>query len=136
MIRNKLEVGTLIKSLNELEKLKLLLFDKHQYYLFEHIPRPFLIDYNVVKEAEDKEEQLDEENGEKKVRNKKIMGKKKMKIVDRKRILMSNNIFWNKEVNEDSGNEKFYRALDVIKSKGDAMNIIDKRLINIIESIY
>jgi hypothetical protein len=48
MIRSKLEIGALMKSLNELEKLKLLLFDTNQYYLFEHIPKPFLFDSKMM----------------------------------------------------------------------------------------
>ena len=49
MIMSKMEISTVIQSLNELEKLKLLLFDEDQYYLFEHIPKPFLIDPNGIK---------------------------------------------------------------------------------------
>jgi hypothetical protein len=44
MIREKMEMSCLIRSLNELEKLKLLLFDDNQLFLFEHIPRPWLVD--------------------------------------------------------------------------------------------
>ena len=49
MIMSKMEISTVIQSQNELEKLKLLLFDEDQYYLFEHIPKPFLIDPNGIK---------------------------------------------------------------------------------------
>lgn len=43
MIRQKTDVRNVINALNELEKLKLLLFDDDQYILFEHIPKPFLM---------------------------------------------------------------------------------------------
>jgi hypothetical protein len=49
MIHSKLEIRYLIHSLNELEKLKRLLFDDDQYYLFEHIPKPYLIDGEMAK---------------------------------------------------------------------------------------
>ncbi len=39
----KMELDTIIRSLNELEKLKLLLFDDNQLFLFEHVPKPFLM---------------------------------------------------------------------------------------------
>jgi hypothetical protein len=44
MIREQMEMSKIIKSLNELDKLKLLLFDKHQFEIFEQIPKPYLID--------------------------------------------------------------------------------------------
>ena len=43
-------MNSVIQSLNELEKLKLLLFDQDQYFIFEHIPKPFLIDPNGMPE--------------------------------------------------------------------------------------
>ena len=48
---SKMEISTVIQSLNELEKLKLLLFDEDQYYLFEHIPKPFLMDPNGINQG-------------------------------------------------------------------------------------
>jgi hypothetical protein len=45
-----MEMNSVIQSLNELEKLKLLLFDQDQYFIFEHIPKPFLIDPNGMPE--------------------------------------------------------------------------------------
>ena len=55
MIRNKLEIGNLIRSLNELEKFKSLLFDQNQYYLFQNIQKPFLIAFDVMNEEEEEE---------------------------------------------------------------------------------
>lgn len=47
MILDKMDIKTLIRTINELEKLKLLLFDDNQLVLFEHIPRPFLVNPNL-----------------------------------------------------------------------------------------
>jgi hypothetical protein len=58
MIHNKLEIRYVIHSLNELEKLKLLLFDENQYFLFEHIPKPYLINGEMVKKIDDQEEKV------------------------------------------------------------------------------
>jgi hypothetical protein len=44
MIQKKLDMKFLIKSLLEIEKLKLLLFDNDQNALFEHIPKPLLLE--------------------------------------------------------------------------------------------
>ena len=49
MIQKKVDIRTIIDALNELEKLKLLLFDQDQYFLFEHIPKPFLMNAEAVK---------------------------------------------------------------------------------------
>ena len=56
MIRSKLEVGSIITGMNELEKLKSLLFDQNQYYLFQNIQKPFLIGFDVSLDAEEDEE--------------------------------------------------------------------------------
>lgn len=56
-----MEMSTVIQSLNELEKLKLLLFDEDQYYIFEHIPKPFLIDPNAMKDGVNEEDDDSEE---------------------------------------------------------------------------
>lgn len=77
MIRNKMEMSTVIKSLNELEKLKLLLFDKYQYYIFDHIPKPFLIDANAIKDEDEDDEEIIGDDG--------------------KRIIFSDTAFWKKK---------------------------------------
>lgn len=99
MIRNKMEMSCLIRSLNELQKLKLLLFDDKQLCLFEHIPKPFLIDKKLFKSD------------------------KRMK--DCSGLISSNKDFWNKTSNEDV--DVFIKALDSIRDK-EKMNIIDERL--------
>ena len=56
MIHNKLEIRQVIHSLNEIEKLKLLLFDEDQYKIFEHIPKPYLIDGMIARDLEQRED--------------------------------------------------------------------------------
>ena len=135
-------MATLIRSLNELEKLKLLLFDDNQLYLFEHIPKPFLIDPKLTaddeegSEFEDSEEETDEEKGRKKKEEEKKI--KNMKDKPQKRsgpkrkthdiLLSSNKGFWNKEsLTGEETLDKFNQSIDFIRNK-DQMNIIDERL--------
>ena len=54
MIDEKLEIRYVIHSLNELEKLKMLLFDEDQHCVFERIPKPFLIDGVIAESLDDK----------------------------------------------------------------------------------
>jgi hypothetical protein len=61
-----MEISTVIKSLNELEKLKILLFDKNQLEIFERIPKPFLIDALADGAPEPEEEKESSENNIKK----------------------------------------------------------------------
>lgn len=62
MINRKLDVINVIEVMNELEKLKIILFDKNQYYIFEHIPKPILFDKKLIelnnKDIEDLEQKL------------------------------------------------------------------------------
>ena len=101
MIQSKLEIRYVIHCLNELEKLKLLLFDEDQYYLFEHIPKPYLIDGAVAKKVDNYEQgstpranlnSLDGRNqgGSPKTASRKTLMKSKK---SKSEILMSNNTF-------------------------------------------
>lgn len=85
--------------MNELQKLKLLLFDDNQLCLFEHIPKPFLIDNYLFK--------------------------KDGNFLDASTLMSSNKDFWNKQSTEDV--DEFIAALDCIRDK-EKMNIIDERL--------
>jgi len=157
MIRNKMEMATLIRSLNELEKLKLLLFDDNQLYLFEHIPKPFLIDPKLTKDeendnnseselSEEEHPKNDEEIGanfmkkleqnsmkKKEEEEEKIKNMKKKKRPKKKRkthdiLLSSNKGFWNKEImTGEDALDKFNKSIDSIREK-EQMNIIDERL--------
>ena len=110
MIRQKMDLAKLINSLNELEKLKLLLFDEDQYYLFEHIPKPYLVDTTVA------------------------MGKKN--LIGNYKVFLTGNKFWHKSnyTTEDSLNH-FCKALYNIKQKEKQgeLNVIDKRLLEILK---
>jgi hypothetical protein len=55
MIDSKLDLVNIIEAINELEKLKMLLFDLNQYSIFEHMPKPLLFDKKII-EIEDKDE--------------------------------------------------------------------------------
>lgn len=90
MIRSKMEMPNLIRSLNELQKLKLLLFDEEQLLLFEHIPKPLLIDPNLLQdEAYD---DSDEEEEEESKLGQKVSSKEKKK---KSELLLSNDRgFW------------------------------------------
>ena len=111
MIQQKIDIRTLISSHLELEKLKLLLFDEDQYSLFEHIPKPILFEKGMYYGVRDKTQSADE-----------------------KKFLMTHNSgFWNKNTNNrDESDKNFSEALERIKTKKNR-NVIDERLINIIE---
>lgn len=105
-----MEMSTVIKSLNELEKLKVLLFDEYQYYIFEHIPKPFIIDENALKDDEDDEEVA--EQG--------------------KNIIFSDNIFWKKNEDLEKRLKKLSTALNEIKKRnqGEEKSLIDQKLLD------
>jgi hypothetical protein len=108
MIQEKLNIKYLINNLIEFEKLKLLLFDETQNYLFEHIPSPILSDREVLGLWDKKDEQ---EAGE--------------------ALLTCNDQFWQKR-SEKEKDEDFLFALETIRNKGDDANIIDRRLVEIL----
>jgi len=118
MIRRKLDMRNIITSLNEVEKLKMLLFDEDQYYLFEHIPKPVLYDRSIV------EPEIWENNDPKKIR------------VEKERldcILTNNTKFWSRKEEKDKERD-FAQALKNIRQK-DSLTLIDHRLIQIIDRI-
>lgn len=104
-------MSTVIKSLNELEKLKVLLFDEYQYYIFEHIPKPFIIDENALKDEEDQEEEVQEQG---------------------KNIIFSDSIFWKKNENLETKLKKLSTALNEIKKRneGEEKSLIDQKLLD------
>lgn len=116
MIQTKMEMKAVIQSLNELEKLKLLLFDEDQYYIFEHIPKPFLIDPNAAarNSHEDQEEQIE----------------RRETLKHKQEIIMSKNEFWEKNNSVEEKIKNFTKALNNIKNKED-LNVIDRRLLAI-----
>jgi hypothetical protein len=48
MINRKLDLINIIETMNELEKLKNLLFDENQHYIFELIPKPVMFDKKII----------------------------------------------------------------------------------------
>ena len=110
MIQQKIDIRYVIKSLNELEKLKLLLFDKDQYSLFEHIPKPILFEKGMLFGVGDKSNGNDEE----------------------KFLLTNGSGFWNKDIGSKNVDKNFGDALRRIRKKENP-NVIDQRLIAIIE---
>ena len=141
MIEHKLEIKYVIKSLNELEKLKMLLFDDDQHYVFEHIPKPYLIDGKIAKTLEEN----NDDNNIKSAKRKKISSSSSKKLFrfnsndarklkekqTKKDILISNKRFWKNNVDNSTKMKHFSQALDNIKNKKN-WNIIDERLLSLI----
>ena len=115
----------LIRSLNELEKLKLLLFDEEQLFLFEHIPKPLLIDPDAVLDGDDDESELEEDGFNQQAKGASDSKKKKSEL-----LLSNDRGFWQKTKNLDQIQQNFEDALDKIQKKGKDMNMIDERLFN------
>lgn len=138
MINQKLDIKSYINAMNELEKLKLLLFDETQYFLFEHIPKPVLIDEDLIKpqEESDSEDEVDEEVGETERGLKKKKPKKSKSRVSS--ILACNAQFWARRTTEQR-QENFKKALESVRKRdgeGDGrQNIIDQRLLEILDHI-
>ena len=122
MINQKLDIGHIVHSLNELEKLKLLLFDENQYSLFQHIPKPILFDETLLK--------LKEQN---KLTSKMSLHRKENKSKRASNVLTCNAQFW-KRLSSDEKEKNFKEALKRIKEKEDP-DIIDQRLIHILKGI-
>lgn len=143
MIHSKLEIRYLIHSLNELEKLKRLLFDDDQFYLFEHIPKPYLIDSEEAKifdsKIDSKKHQSLSEASVLTPTNQNILKSKTIQQKADKRqnnrnkaqTLLSNNSFWTKQSTDGSKIQELSKALDNIKKK-KVLNVIDRRLLSVI----
>lgn len=112
MIQEKLDIRNLIKSLNELEKLKLLLFDRDQYCLFEHIPKPILFDKRTFYGL-DKSSPKEPNDSE-------------------KFLMTHGSTFWEKK-NDATGIEKGFNDALVRLRKKKEPNVIDQRLIEIMD---
>ena len=131
MIINKLDLAKLIKSLDEFEKLKMLLFDQNQYTLFEKIPKTFLVDAksNLTRRENKKDPVGDEEAGK---GSRRSGSGRRYPYSD---IFMSRTSFWGKKDEDDvSSNEDFYRALRRIKVKQreKRLNLLDIKLLKLL----
>lgn len=112
MINRKIDVANIINSLNELEKLKYLLFDEDQFYIFEHIPKPYLINSKVIR--------------------KENLKKKEVKFMKKSEVLVSGNEFWRKGKEDERMKAKnFAKALRNLRKK-EELNTIDKRLLEMV----
>lgn len=118
MILDKMDIKTLIRTINELEKLKLLLFDDNQLVLFEHIPRPFLVNPNLNINLRMMQEEQDDGRADHHGREAEVG----------KACSLSKDQFWHKPKTSDINFEDYMRALDSVRAKGKNMNIIDERL--------
>ena len=91
----------------ELEKLKQLFFDKEQYFIFEHLPKPIIFDKHIYKIKEE----------------------------DRfsKQTLVSHmENFWRKKVKDNRNQTLYEQALKKVMKK-DCMDVIDDRLLSMLE---
>ena len=152
LINQKLDIKSYINALNELEKLKVLLFDETQNCLFEHIPKPVLVDKQLMfksdeksQQARDEEEGKDEELGETErslntledvdFEEGENTGKKKKKVVDT--IMAFDAQFWARKT-KDQKAKNFRKALEHVREReidGDGqLNIIDQRLLQVLDN--
>lgn len=146
MINRKLDVINVIEVMNELEKLKIILFDKNQYYIFEHIPKPILFDKKLIelnnKDINELENKLT--NTEiRKFRNQGIlrdetgdaqnlsMTPQHGRLLDtKKEVLTCHARFWQKKTDIEK-EYNFRQALEKIKYKENP-DYIDQRLIDLL----
>ena len=112
MIHHRLGIKNYIKFMNELEKLKRLLFDENQYYLFEHIPKPILSDTAILGINDQNDKDSEFVNG----------------------LLTCNAQLWHKKTDSERV-KNFKVALKNIKEKKDP-NIIDQKLIQILDNLH
>lgn len=116
-----MDIKTLIRTINELEKLKLLLFDDSQLVLFEHIPRPFLVNPNLNINLKKLQEQ---QGGD----QKSSLGTDTERRDEAKSCSLSKDKFWHKIKTSEINFRDYMVALESIRAKGKNMNIIDERL--------
>lgn len=108
MIVEKIDVANIIYRLNELEKLKLLLFDEDQLHIFEHIPKPYLVNKKAMKQE----------------------GKQDLEGIGG--ILVRGSELWNeKHVNEEERIQNFAKSLENLRNK-ETLNAIDKKLLELV----
>ena len=129
MIKEKLDITNLIEKINEIEKLKLLLFDSDQLSIFEKIPKPYLLDRKMMKNIE---KQIDQCNlpGDSPGRN--TIKEQAKEVAMQRDILVTNNAFWKKKQSDDKKIQNFVSACKNLRHKQN-LNIIDKRLIELME---
>lgn len=114
MIQNKLDMDTLLTAFNDLEKLKLLLFDEDQYHVFDHIQKPFIIDESLATTRNNKPKIEDSNNED-----------------QDDGIIVTNKNYWNENVDFDKKLKRFSESFSNIQSKIQK-NPIDLKLIELL----
>lgn len=159
-IMEKMDINYIVNKLLEQEKLKQCLFDEDQQFLFEYIPKPFLMGKSVIENEDDKKEVAEEKkafqdmlksvdkntelsnlksrkdkkkqiNIQKKEISKEIKKKKKL---DDEAIMSHFSSFWDrkKQVSTKEDSEKFLGVINRLHKK-DNITVIDKRQLQIME---
>ena len=105
MIQSKLDVRNYLYSMMETEKLKLLLFDKNQYFIFQHLPKPIMFDKLIYKKDRRKRSQ------------------KTFKLTHMEH-------FWNLSMHRRSGSINSVNLRKIKEKK--ALDLIDERLIDML----
>lgn len=128
MIEDKTDIRSVVDALDELEKLKLLLFDSDQYYLFQHIPKPFLIQEKAQKD-DTKVKTSDQAGDEEQPKDPELQRKETTS-----NVLKSNKLLSNYERSKEEKLRKFIDSLEnvIAKGRGGELNIIDQRLLEIL----
>lgn len=106
-----------------MEKLKLLLFDNDQHYLFEHIPKPFLLKAKSAKSTPKNTALSDEE-----------APTSSPKDANPDDLLRANDIWAKNIVQEDEKLNNYCSALENVMDKRNngELNVIDRRLLEIL----
>lgn len=94
----------------ELEKLKQLFFDRNQYFIFQHLPKPILFDSQIYKT------------------NKKKRFSKITKVSHMEG-------FWRRRATQEYNRTLYQQAYSNIKNK-DCLDLIDDRLLGMLEGIF
>lgn len=123
LITSLLDIRTLLSTYLEFKKLKMLLFDDDQLELFNCIPRPLLGALDTVRHIEQREgegeEQWWKEVAEFVARNEEVWERSK---------LLENHAH---EERTEAG-KTLRLAIERVTAKGDKMNVIDKRLLEVV----
>lgn len=130
MIQNKLDMDTLLTAFNDIEKIKLLLFDEDQYCVFDHIQKPFIIDESLAVGNSKNKEVSDVEKGIKGKKGSDNAPKGGKEDVD-DGIIVTNKHYWDEDVDFDKKLKKFSESFSNIQSKMQK-NPIDVKLIELL----
>ena len=120
MVQKKMEMTSFLRNLNEVEKIKSLFFDEDQYFLFEMIPKPFIVDLSYFRKQKEMSD----------LKNQKIQKRKKYRHRGERteEILVTNKAFWKKEDDIENMTKNFVKSLKNIKDKKEG-NFIDEVLL-------